>query len=208
MLNLKNSFLAVSALAATGVAEAAPIAYTGVFNTYQTTVTDTQSIIPSYGMGLPVLVDPTITGFVDQAAGTWGVASTSLWFGQNWTATGGTLYTTPGSYSLDTSTHLVTSVSSCTVAFDGKMCFDIAPGQIGGTIWWAWGVSTYIPVVNVWSVDNNGNLTAVLAPQMEAGPLPPLAFAYDFQPVPLPAAAWMFGSGLLGLLGAARRKRT
>ncbi|MEZ5540851.1 MAG: VPLPA-CTERM sorting domain-containing protein [Pseudomonadota bacterium] len=26
--------------------------------------------------------------------------------------------------------------------------------------------------------------------------------------VPVPAAAWLFGSGLLGLLGVARRKRT
>lgn len=30
---------------------------------------------------------------------------------------------------------------------------------------------------------------------------------YDIVPVPLPAAAWLFGSGLLGLLGAARRSR-
>lgn len=27
-----------------------------------------------------------------------------------------------------------------------------------------------------------------------------------FSPVPLPAAAWLFGSGLLGLIGVARRK--
>ena len=30
---------------------------------------------------------------------------------------------------------------------------------------------------------------------------------FGFQAVPVPAAAWLFGSGLLGLLGAARSKR-
>ncbi|HFD32315.1 MAG TPA: VPLPA-CTERM sorting domain-containing protein [Gammaproteobacteria bacterium] len=29
----------------------------------------------------------------------------------------------------------------------------------------------------------------------------------DVSAVPVPAAAWLFGSGLLGLVGAARRKR-
>ena len=28
----------------------------------------------------------------------------------------------------------------------------------------------------------------------------------EFSPVPVPAAVWLFGSGLLGLIGAARRK--
>ena len=31
--------------------------------------------------------------------------------------------------------------------------------------------------------------------------------AVDLAPIPIPAAAWLFGSGLLGLLGFARRKR-
>jgi len=30
---------------------------------------------------------------------------------------------------------------------------------------------------------------------------------FGFQAVPVPAAAWLFGSGLLGLFGMARRKR-
>ncbi len=30
----------------------------------------------------------------------------------------------------------------------------------------------------------------------------------DFNPVPIPAALWLFGSGLLGLIGVARRKKT
>jgi len=29
----------------------------------------------------------------------------------------------------------------------------------------------------------------------------------DFNPVPVPAAVWLFGSGLIGLVGVARRKK-
>ncbi|MHB8471829.1 MAG: VPLPA-CTERM sorting domain-containing protein [Gammaproteobacteria bacterium] len=35
-----------------------------------------------------------------------------------------------------------------------------------------------------------------------------LVFDVTLQPVPLPAAAWLFGSGLFGLVGMARRKAT
>lgn len=32
--------------------------------------------------------------------------------------------------------------------------------------------------------------------------------SFTFDPVPIPAAAWLFGSGLVGLVGIARRKKT
>ena len=32
-----------------------------------------------------------------------------------------------------------------------------------------------------------------------------LAFSFDMAPVPIPAAVWLFGSGLIGLIGIARR---
>ena len=31
---------------------------------------------------------------------------------------------------------------------------------------------------------------------------------FDFTVVPVPAAVWLFGSGLLGLVGVARRKKS
>jgi hypothetical protein len=45
-----------------------------------------------------------------------------------------------------------------------------------------------------WSLDNSGNLTYALA----GGP----------SAVPVPAAAWLLGSGLLGLVGVARRRKS
>ena len=35
----------------------------------------------------------------------------------------------------------------------------------------------------------------------------PMARSGDVSAVPVPAAVWLFGSGLMGLLGLARRKR-
>lgn len=35
-----------------------------------------------------------------------------------------------------------------------------------------------------------------------------LSVTYTFDPVPIPAAVWLFGSGLLGLIGVARRKKS
>jgi hypothetical protein len=35
-----------------------------------------------------------------------------------------------------------------------------------------------------------------------------IVFYADFSPVPVPAAVWLFGSGLLGLIGVARRKKS
>ena len=31
--------------------------------------------------------------------------------------------------------------------------------------------------------------------------------AVDLAPIPVPAAAWLFGTGLIGLIGVARRKK-
>ena len=50
---------------------------------------------------------------------------------------------------------------------------------------------------------------------MKAGPFPGFNANFDITdltitsvtPVPVPAAVWLFGSGLLGLVGVARRKK-
>jgi len=54
----------------------------GVFTMYSGAGNDTAGIVPGGGI---VGVDPTISGFVNQDAGTWGVASSTAFFGFNWT---------------------------------------------------------------------------------------------------------------------------
>ncbi len=166
----------------------------------------------------PVNVDPTITGFVDETAGTWGVQSTTLFNYLPWTASSGTLISGPGDYALDTTSGIVSSAAPDTVGTaDGIMHFTIGSSQIGGKIDFAWGTTTGIRVVNVWNINADGSLTTAVtgAPGMENGPFPGFNAVFNLtspglitpSAVPVPAAVWLFGSGLLGLVGVARRKK-
>ena len=59
-----------------------------------------------------------------------------------------------------------------------------------------------------WVGDSNplwyGNGNAVQLTFMTSGG----ALVVDVQPIPVPAAVWLFGSGLLGMVGIARRRRS
>lgn len=59
------------------------------------------------------------------------------------------------------------------------------------------------------SVDGDGDGVMGI-PMAPGGPLAGYNWNFNanLQPVPIPAAAWLFGSGLLGLIGVTRRKRT
>ncbi len=211
---MKKTAIAAALLLVTGSVSAAPVSTGGVFTMFSQLGLDTSFVRPANDAG-NVNVDPTITGFVDQAAGTWGIASTALFFGLNWTATNGTLLEAPGSYSIDTATGLV-GASTGVIAPDAIMNFDIGAGQVAGLIDFAYGTTTGIRVINVWDVNADGSLTAAGIPGMENGPFPGFNAAFDLSatglittsPVPVPAAVWLFGSGLVGLAGIARRRKS
>ncbi len=211
---MKKTVLAVALMTVTGAASAAVVNSGGVFNMYSQQGLDTDGVVS--GFNAPINVDATINGFVDETAGTWGVASTAPFYGLTWTATGGTLITGAGSYSLNTTSGSVSSVGSCTVANDGNICFTIGAGQAAGAIDFAWSVNTGIRVVNVWDINGDGSLTAAVVPGMENGPFGGFNAAFNFSAaglmtppsaIPVPAAVWLLGSGLIGLVGVARRKK-
>jgi hypothetical protein len=210
---MKKTVLALAVAAAAGfagAASAAPVSTGGVFNMYSQNGLD-QSVV----LTAPINVDTVITGFVDQTAGTWNVASTQLFYGLNWTASGGTLIQGAGSYVLDTATGNVSSAPLGAVAADGQIHFTVGANQIAGAINFAWGATTGIRVVNVWNINGNGSLTAASTagvPGMENGPFPGFNAAFNLTgpnlvTVPVPAAVWLLGSGLVGLVGVARRRK-
>ena len=166
-----------------GVAHAAPAS--GTFNMYDPT-------------GALMNVDTDVTGSI--GGGTWSVASTNTFFGLNWTAHSGTTFG-PGTYTIDTVEGGIYNVT-------------VGAGQVGGHILFNWGATANIDVVNVWdivggnyvSVDGDSDGTPGL--DMIDGAFPGFSANFDLQPVPVPAAVWLFGSGLLGLVGVARRRKT
>lgn len=201
---LKKTALAAAITLGLGVgaAQAAPVPVTGVFTMYD-------------GTGGVVGVDNTVTGFFDHATMTFGVSSTTAFFGQQWTASGGTLYA-PGTYT--------TSTTDTGGASGPDVTWVVPTGMAGGNIKFAWGTTTGIDVFMVWdatgtSLDVAGCTGAGCAPTtngirgfgMVDGPFQGFSANFDLTPspapIPLPAAVWLFGSGLLGLVGIARRRK-
>lgn len=206
--------LAVAAVAGfAGAANAAPQATTAVFNMYAFKGLDQN--VGNQNMTGPINVDTTVTGFIDTAAGTWGVQSSVAFFGATWTASNGTLVTTAGNYALNTTTNVVSAAAPDTVGtMDQMMHFTVGAGQVAGIIDFAWQTTTGIRVVNVWNVSACGAntcYTTAAVPGMENGAFPNYNAQFNLSaapaPVPVPAAVWLLGSGLVGLVGVARRRK-
>ena len=195
---LKKTAIATAMALTLGVgsAQAVSVSTGGTFDMYDPT-------------GALINVDTAITGFVDQDAGTWGVASTNTFYGLLWTASGGTLYTAPGTYTISLDDSATGGVGTA----GQTMTFTVGEGQVGGAIKFAWGSTTGIDVVNVWNVNADGSLSYATVPGMIDGPFPGFQASFELtspglvSAVPVPAAVWLFGSGLLGLVGVARRKK-
>ena len=191
--------IAMSMGAAAGVAQAAP---TGAMTSATFTMLD--------GDGNAVGVDPTVTGSI--GGGTWSVASTTPFFGLVWNAHDGVTFG-PGTYTIDT--------------IEGGVYTGIVVGenQVGGHILFDWGATLDIDVINVWNFCSGcGGYTSTDGPAgnpvnpddvrgygMIDGAFPGFNANFDFRvevaQIPVPAAVWLFGSGLLGLVGVARRKK-
>lgn len=209
------------AIAATG-AQAYAQPMDGVFNMYSKNGLD-QNPGASVLTG-PLGVDSTTTGFFDYSAGTWGVASTALFFGQNWTASNGQLIKTPGTYALNTTTGAISSAAPDFVGTkDGNIHFTVGVNQMGGAIDFAWGTSAGIRIVDVWTISNvpyvsnsynppplpTFALSATTVPGMENGPFAGYQAVFNF-PAPIPEAStygmMLAGLGLVGGMASRRRK--
>jgi hypothetical protein len=149
------------------------------------------------------------TSVVDTAAGSGQFNSGSTpFFGIPWTGTVtfGAEASGAGSWMYNMGTG-----SSAT----GTYNFSLAPGQVAMGILFDWNVSMGIPVLNILNADGSGvdiDGDGVLGTKMAAGPFvgSPVGFAGQpagGSPIPVPAAVWLFGSGLVGLVGVARRRR-
>jgi hypothetical protein len=144
-----------------------------------------------------------------------------LFFGLNWTASGGTLYG-PGTYTVningDGYDELTGHPAAPLANGDGLYTFTVPAGSWGGNVDFAYGAASGMDIFLVWSADGTTSLDVdgdgIPGARMVDGIFP--GFSFNFTPgpagpatvlSPVPAAVWLFGSGLLSLVGLARRKK-
>lgn len=151
--------------------------------------------------GNPVPDDPSLQEWTfDFDAGTVSITNTKTFYASVWTARDVT-FTDNG---------------------DGTYGNTATVDPEDGTVWtgtpnmlFDWSVNEGIPVATLWDIVDNGDGTADVDVLFTRILTPTGAFP-GFQPtftgtlnqVPVPAAVWLFGSGLLGLVGIARRRKS
>jgi hypothetical protein len=176
-------------------------------------------------VGLPVPVEHSITGtleVLDPASGPFGAVDVNfkspisgdfdfMFLGEMGTGYDSSFFTSPGTYTFNSTPDSV---------FPDAVTLSMTLGedQVGMRTFIDWNGNTY-DILSVWDVTTVGDTTTLLATdmdgdgvrgyQMVSGPFAGMNVAIDATIVtPIPAAAWLFGSGLLGLVGFARRKQT
>ena len=175
---------------------------------------------PTFGLGLMLSTEPfngnswsaNAVAFFDTHSQplTW----TGTFGGSPWaqgTATGTSQFTTHNPFS-------VTSTKTNVLTQPG---FHLTDNQVAWGTLFNWSTSTNIPVLVVMdcpSATATSACTGIAGTPMAAGPfqgadpvfngtLATGSVPFSGNPVPVPAAAWLFGSGLVGLAGIARRRR-
>lgn len=159
-----------------------------------------------------------VSGAYNDQTGSISMYLDDLWGFHNIPVTGEVI-TTPGIYSWEAC--LPDGSINCTAPT--PITAQIGTGQWGMHGLYTWTATSNIDLVNVWNVtagpngiinlsviDSDGN--GVLGVDEVDGPFEPgsisIALNLTLTPtaVPIPGAVWLFGSGLLGLIGMARRK--
>jgi len=226
---MKKTILTVALLAATGVASAAPVAVTSTFDMYDITgalVNQDATVTGSfdYDAGTwAVASDELFFGATWTAyggalygegthivstddSGVGGEAGPDMTFTVGEGQTGGVIKFAWGtSFGIDViqlwdnATGDSLDVLATQPTIECALPFPGAPAE----------------VCSVTSVDTETSLDGILGQKMVDGPFIGFSANFDIDggipgapsAVPVPAAVWLFGSGLLGLVGVARRKK-
>ena len=144
-----------------------------------------------------------IGGTANVGSGTF-TSNGNLFSGHDWTATVSKGFTGTGAGSWKFSTATGASAT-------GTYNFTLAAGQEAMGLLFDWNRDSGIPVLNIVNADGSGvdmDSDGTLGTTMLEGPFAGSPVGFAGAVVPVPAAVWLFGSGLIGLVGVARRRRS
>ena len=113
---------------------------------------------------------------------------------------GQVVFTDIGGGDWDAEVFDVNNVSGGSITLSGSKNFTLGMSWDGGTTYY--GDTNAVLIIedpDGYRIKFDGNLVT-------GAPVTGRTLAIDVSPVPVPAAAWLFGSGLLGLVGVARRR--
>jgi len=134
-----------------------------------------------------------------------GTTFNGTFFGEAWVATTMAAFTTAGG-------HAWVGVSPEQGTFSYN--FSIAAGEVAFGIFFDWSVNLNIPVLPIFSCVGimDGDACTPISSSANAMPVGPfpggqILFSGTVSAVPVPAAVWLFGSGLLGLVGFGRYRK-
>lgn len=191
---------AILTTASTG-ALASPVAWNGSFALYDSNL----GVIDGSN---------NVTGYIDTAAGTWLVASTTPFMGVLWTASGGILYG-PGTYTINVNGDGLDAASG-----DGNVTFTVGANQMGGNIDVSWNMNNGIDVIQVWDVTTIPGVETLYTPvdadgdglsgiTIIDGPFAGFGVGFNMAaPVPEVSTYAMLLAGLCLVGGMAARRRT
>ena len=185
---MKKTALATAVALTLGISAAAEANTAGLTGVWSGTYTFAMT---SPGGG--VVGTPTSYAWTwDFDAGTVSIANSATFYASVWTA------------------HDVTFVDTGTA-------YDPAGGMGAVNMLFDWSVNLNIPVTQGWDVTATGNAVgdtaavgvnfATITAGSPAFPGFHPSFSGNLTKVPVPAAVWLMGSGLIGLVGVARRRR-
>ena len=176
---------------------------------------DITGLFTFFDPGNSVIETSSITGAYDDASGAININGNATLLIGDWSASGN-IITNPGTYNIDTI--LGGSITG----------IEVGAEQWLGALFFTYNQISDIDTIHVWdtvyNLDDSISLfsTDVITDNSPVGSGAPghpsisgatVGFTYNYDllltptAVPVPAAVWLFGSGLLGLIGIARRKK-